>query len=393
MAFRCRTWFAALALSTAQMLACASDIGDAKGSIFAITDDEFGEGDETVHLKVLRNTRLGEYVEVAWDAGGRTEGLALRGPVTRKLQQVLLDHGRNASAARGNVGWKGDVLLPYANRVENGTYHLNGKVHHLERNEDRGSYGKEGIHGYLYKKTLQVLSSTENDHSATLLLGYDFDGTDPGYPFPLSVLLSYRLDDQGFTLTTTARHRGEAFLDRPLPLTASWHSYLKVEDISQAVLELDRCSQWNHISVPNDSNVNSSLIPTGHTSLFAGFSGRSQIGGSRDDPVYWDDEFKALASAQSCPELKVSVRESLSSKEAKVLWMDSNFRWVQVFTGTVRNFGEQGIAVEAMSGQADAFNNMEGLRLLQPGEVWQGSFGVRLEPYVARDNELILTTI
>ena len=62
---------------------------------------------------------------------------------------VLLDHGRNATSARANDGWKGAMLLPYANRIANGTYTFNGKRYFLERNEDRTPYGREGLHGYL----------------------------------------------------------------------------------------------------------------------------------------------------------------------------------------------------------------------------------------------------
>ena len=39
------------------------------------------------------------------------------------------------------------MLIPYANRINNGTYSLNGHTHYMERNEDRGVYGKIGLHG------------------------------------------------------------------------------------------------------------------------------------------------------------------------------------------------------------------------------------------------------
>ena len=37
------------------------------------------------------------------------------------------------------------MLCPYANRVRNASYQLNGKMHYMERNEDRGIYGKGGL--------------------------------------------------------------------------------------------------------------------------------------------------------------------------------------------------------------------------------------------------------
>ena len=107
---------------------------------FEIIDVSFSSGAETVQLKSLRNSATGEYVEVVPALGGKTEALVLKTP-RGDLKHVLLDHGRNATAVHANVGWKGAMLSPFANRVMNGTYTLNGRTHHLERNEDRTKYG------------------------------------------------------------------------------------------------------------------------------------------------------------------------------------------------------------------------------------------------------------
>lgn len=344
--------------------------------VFAIEEDSFGEGEESVALKVLKNRRTGEHVEIAWKNGGRTEELVLQGP-SGKLRSVLLTSRRNASDVRANTGWKGDILLPYANRVRNGTFHFNGHTYHLERNEDRTrfGYGKGGIHGYLYGKELHVQHATANNTAAELTLSYSFDGKDPGYPFSLVVVLTYTLSAEGFTLRTTARNAGTD--GEPLPFQNSWHSYFAVSDVSKAYVTLDPCTRWNHVDVTNSSNIWSDLIPTGRTTPFEGFDGRKPIGGSQKEPTYWDDEFKAIAPVERCPRLEVSVFDP-SAEEKSVLWMDSSYRWVQVFTAAPQNFGveNQAIAVEAMRGQADAWNSMQGVQILQAGEEVVGEFGV-----------------
>ena len=101
---------------------------------FVVEDDSFGSTGEIVRLKVLRNTETGEKVEIVPALGGKTEALLLRTP-RGDLREVLLDHHRNATAVHANVGWKGAMLVPYANRIANGTYSLNGVKHYLERNE------------------------------------------------------------------------------------------------------------------------------------------------------------------------------------------------------------------------------------------------------------------
>ena len=251
----------------------------ATNTTFVLEDDSFGSGAELVELKVLRNTRTGEKVEVVPALGGKTEALLLRTP-RGDLREVLLDHHRDAAAVHANVGWKGAMLVPYANRIANGTYKLNGVTHYLERNEDRGAFGKIALHGYLCtpglrlkttgpaelvripaahalsprlatdRKSMVVLAASGGDDNATLTLGYDFDGTDPGYPFLLSVNITYTLHAGRFDVTTTVRNTmtksGE-----PLPFFNGWHSYFKVADISKTTLTLDNCSRWNHIRVPN----------------------------------------------------------------------------------------------------------------------------------------------
>ena len=180
---------------------------------FVVEDDSFGSADEIVRLKVLRNTRSGEKVEIVPALGGKTEALLLRTP-RGDLREVLLDHHRNATAVHANVGWKGAMLVPYANRVANGTYTLDGVTYCLERNEvtpfqtwdpadpegadptarylqDRGAFGKNALHGYLYRKPMAVLGASGGEDHATLSLGYDFDGTDAGYPFLLRVNVTY----------------------------------------------------------------------------------------------------------------------------------------------------------------------------------------------------------
>jgi len=353
-----------------------STVWASASTTFTIDDDAFGDGREKVSMKVLRNRITGERAEVAYNVGGRTQALILKSPGTGSLRSVLLHSRRNASDVMANTGWKGDMLIPYANRIHNGSYSLNGKTYYMERNEDRSPYGKEGLHGYLYKHALRIDSMHSDNQSATLTLAYDFDGTDPGYPFLLSVALTYKLDAHGLSITTKARNRGSE--GQPLPFFNSWHSYFLVTDISKTIVTLDRCSEWNHITVDGNSNVDGELIPTGSTTAFSGFNGRAPVGGTKEEPTYWDDEFKATASVQQCPELRCRVHDPAIG-DTGVLWADSNFRWTQIFTGTKKAIGEQAIAVEAMSGEADAWNNMQGVRLLQSGEEWEGTFGIYLE--------------
>ena len=122
----------------------------------------------------------------------------------------------------------------------------------------------------------------------------------------------------------------------------------------------------------------SDLIPTGFTEPWTKFDGTKILGGTSEKPTYYDDEFKATASTKQCPIIETRIIDTTSGS-VSVLWQDEMYRFVQVYTGTKSALGENAIAVEAMSSEADSWNNGQGLRLLQCGETYTGSFGVYLE--------------
>jgi aldose 1-epimerase len=63
----------------------------------------------------------------------------------------------------------------------------------------------------------------------------------------------------------------------------------------------------------------------------------------------------------------------------RTLWWDAAFGYLQVFTGDTLPEAERrrGLALEPLTCPADAFNSGEGLLVLEPGEKWSGSWGIR----------------
>ena len=55
------------------------------------------------------------------------------------------------------------------------------------------------------------------------------------------------------------------------------------------------------------------------------------------------------------------------------------FRTWQLYSGSRETWGWKALALEPMSGLADAFNNGAGNAVLQAGEAWEGSFAVVME--------------
>lgn len=344
---------------------------------FVVEDRAVKGAAGTAHYKVLRNEETDEHVEVCLEAGGHTEGLRLKGS-DGKLRSVLLDNHHDAAKALAGDWSKGMMLVPYANRVKNGTYSFEGKHYQLRLDEFNGPiWGNNSIHGYLRDKTMKVVAAHEHDSHATLILEHRFDGSDPGYPFPLLARTSYRLDADGFSLTFHAVNEGEA---GALPYMCSWHPYFKVDDIASSSVVLDQRYKWEHLRVSNDSYTPySDQIPTGKVQPFSGFNGSAPIGMASDgSPFFVDDGYHALGDH---PDLEHEIRDP-AKPDAIVIRSDASFKWAQVFTGIFRN-NESAIALEPMSGETNCYNSGRGLISLAAGQAWNGTIHVSLKKAAA----------
>ena len=144
---------------------------------FRVEDGVMSAGSaDALRTKVLRNVASGEEATIIWESGGRTEGLLLaskRHPGV--LHDVLSGHDGNATAVRVNSHWAGCPLLPWANRIANGTYTFEGVTHHLPINEVAGR--RDALHGLLCNKTMVVQKQWASGTEAGVRLGYSFDGS------------------------------------------------------------------------------------------------------------------------------------------------------------------------------------------------------------------------
>jgi aldose 1-epimerase len=346
---------------------------------FTITEDAYEDGlGRVVRVMVLRNTGTGELAEILLNTpggqnrsngSGSVNGLLLQDQGSGKLREVL-SHRR---------GVAGGLMAPFANRVRDGTYTFAGEQHHLVCNWDEMETrltrsGQHAIHGLLPQE-LHVASRGTTDSSASLTLTASFDGTDEGYPFPVDVAFTYRLNASGFTIAVAATNA--SVTGQAAPFMVGWHPYIQLRGpVDGAVLSFDSRSSYN-MSEPTGTGPDGperDSHPTGVSRPSTDFTEGQPLGDR-----YWDDGFKATASTRAVPRLETRVMDSAagSNDSAVVLWQDPQCRFIQVYTG-LRDRGV--IAVEPMSGQTDCFNNGDGLVVLQAGETWETAFGVRLHP-------------
>lgn len=135
----------------------------------------------------------------------------------------------------------------------------------------------------------------------------------------------------------------------------------------------DKCTPWNHVE------LNANMDPTGITEHFYGFNGTQPIGGTATNPTFYDDEFKPAQPNNLVCEIIETRLYDEPTQQTVVLWQDPNYRLVHVFTGSEASFHQDAVAIEPMSGMADAYNNHDHLSILSGGETWSGIVGVYVE--------------
>ncbi len=251
---------------------------------------------------------------------------------------------------------RGQVLIPWPNRIDHGRYEFGGQENQLPINEVPND---NAIHGLTRWMSWRLLSRT----SSQVLLGLRLYPQD-GWPFILGVEISYALSDAGLTVTTGVQNLGST----PMPFGIGHHPYITVgtPTIDTATLRLPARTYLK---------TNERLIPTGRAGVEGtrfDFRGGRRIGDTRLDTCFTD----------VIPDPDGYTRVTLSNPEdgfTVTVAMDPSHRYIQAYTGdTLPEEADRrrGIAIEPMTCAPNAFNSGDGLRVLQPGEVFVSSWAL-----------------
>ena len=92
-------------------------------------------------------------------------------------------------------------------------------------------------------------------------------------------------------------------------------------------------------------------------------------------PAYHDDEYKALQPCESNL-LRTTLTDPVTD-EVTILTHES--RYIQVWTGALSTFGVDAVVLEPLSAMSDAFNNHNGLHILDSGEEYTNDFSLEIE--------------
>lgn len=253
-------------------------------------------------------------------------------------------------------GGRGTPLLPWPNRILDGHYVFRDQELQLALTEPPRHNAIHGLARWANWSALDV-------QPARVTMGLDLH-PQPGYPFSLALRITYVLSDAGLAVHTEARNVGAA----AAPFGAGQHPYLTVgaTHVDEADLEIPAASllDMDERGIPTGRR-----LPVGQTDL--DFRRFRRIGDARLDHCFADlerdDQGRAWLRLRAGP-----------GGPHVALWLDASYRYVQAFTGDTLAPSRRrtGLALEPATCPANAFNTGAHLRVLEPGESWEGAWGL-----------------
>lgn len=240
----------------------------------------------------------------------------------------------------------GQLLLPWPNRIADAAYEFDNHHFRLAVTEPATGCAIHGLTRWANWRCLEHGSS-----HVTLLHRLH---PQPGWPGVLDLTATYRLDDNGLTVTVHAHNVGAT----RVPFGAGAHPYL--------IAGGEVIDEWT-LTVPAATVVTTDArgLPTVRVPVEGtdfDFRTPQPIGAKRLDNPFTN----LMADADG----SVAVHLAAPNGHALTLWVDSHHRWFQVFTGDSLPAPRRrrAVAIEPMTCPPNAFRTGEDLIVLAPDE-------------------------
>ena len=256
-------------------------------------------------------------------------------------------------------GGRGQVLMPWPNRIRDGAYSFDGRDLQLPLTDVARGHASHGLVRWT------AWTPTERAPHA-VSLGYRLMAQS-GYPWTLDLRVRYEVTEEGLVVTQSARNRSGS----PAPYAQGAHPYLAAGDGP-----VDRL----RLTLPAATRVlvDDRLVPVGSEPV-AGTAYDFGAGRQVGDTVL-DHAFGDLARDPQ----GVATVELIDPATGRgvALWVDQHHGWLQVYSADdVPATARRSLAVEPMTAPADAFRSRNGLVVLAPsgttGDALSASWGIR----------------
>jgi len=233
------------------------------------------------------------------------------------------------------------VLFPFANRINAGTYHYEGKTFQFPINEVANH---NALHGLVFNKTFKVINKTANHDGASVKLLYIESQKSTGFPYTYSIALEYIFTETSLDLKVTVTNTDTTHF----PFTLGWHPYLLSDNLDESTLTFDSSKKMlfdaqmitiNTIDNPDDSQV--------------------KLKNKTLDDCWELDKTEVIFAT---PKYNLSINSTEKNS------------FLQAYTPPLKNV----IAIEPTTGVSDSFNNKIGLKILNPTNSYGVTWSLKL---------------
>jgi aldose 1-epimerase len=245
----------------------------------------------------------------------------------------------------------GAVLMPWPNRLRGGQYPFGGRRYQVPITEVPPGNANHGLARWVRWAPVAI-------DSAAVTLACDIV-PQTGWPFEIRAEVTYALHpEHGLAVTAVARNHGVT----PAPFGAGFHPYLSVRGHV-----LDEVTV--HLPAKQRLVTDEAQLPVGVQEVAK--TPYDLRRAHRLRTLRLDDAFTELSTVDGRGAVEV-----LTHSGGAQLWFDAAFGYLQVYTHEHLGGGAPAVAIEPMTCPADAFNSGAGLIVLEPGQVWTGTWGV-----------------
>jgi aldose 1-epimerase len=292
-------------------------------------------------------------------AGGYRAVVAECGATLRELEY----HGRplvhGFAADEMSSAGRGQLLMPWPNRIRDGAYSFDGRDLQLGLTEPARHNATHGLARW-------AAWTPEELAASSVSLGYRLMAQ-TGYPWTVDLHVLYDLSADGLTVTQTATNLS----DRPAPYASGAHPYLSAGD--------GPVDGWE-LTLPASTRLLSDerQLPVGEEDV-AGTAYDFRIARPVGD-LRLDDAFGGLE--RDADGVATALVCHPATGRGAALWVDRHHHWLMAFSADDGwDPPRQALAVEPMTAPPDAFRSGRDLLTLNPageaGDEVSVSWGIR----------------
>jgi aldose 1-epimerase len=243
---------------------------------------------------------------------------------------------------------RGQLLAPWPNRIEDGSYEFDGQTHQLPLDEPER---QNAIHGLVRWSQWSVAER----EPCRAVLEHRLHPS-PGYPFTLDLRVEYSLAEDGLRVQATTTNVGP----EACPYGIGAHPYLTA---GRLVDDLELCVPAETALISDERSIPVGRKPVEGTEL--DFREPRPIGGVELDHCFTD----LLRDDDGRARVRLG--------NVATIWVDESYPYLMLFTGDpLPDVARHSLAVEPMTCAPNAFRSGEGLIRLEPGRSHRGSWGI-----------------